>query len=173
MKWLDQIAVRLLASPILWGGLLSGAFHFTLKKTTLKLPPWLIERLTGQWESYTCTTLFLIALAFVTIRCVGLAIQFRAWQRFEGESAGDESDQPIALESRLDSLESDAWSKTSLLVRRLRDARQFRGHHDNASSLTTYLKELSNADYDRQHAEDGLMRMLTWAIPSCGSVATI
>src|SRR6478609_5932408 len=136
MKWLDQIAVRLLASPILWGGLLSGAFHFTLKKTTLKLPPWLIERLTGQWESYVCTTLFLIALAFFVTRCLGLAIQFRAWQRLERDGLHGEDEKPAPLQQRLEVLESDVWGKRSLLFRRLQDASQFCTRHD-ASSLTT------------------------------------
>jgi hypothetical protein len=172
MKWLDQIAVRLLASPILWGGLLSGAFHFTLKKTTLKLPPWLIERLTGQWESYVCTTLFLIALAFFVARCLGLAIQFRAWQRLERDGLHGEDEKPAPLQQRLEVLESDVWGKRSLLFRRLQDASQFCTRHD-ASSLTTHLKELSDASYDRLHADYGLLRTLIWAIPSSGSVATI
>ncbi|HEY2411420.1 MAG TPA: hypothetical protein VGI40_04225 [Pirellulaceae bacterium] len=173
MKWLDQIAVRLLASPILWGGLVSGAFHLTLKKTTLKLPPWLIERLTGQWESYVCTTLFLIAVAFFVTRCIGLTIQFRAWQRFENDGLHGDDEKLAPLQQRLEALENDVWSKRSLLFRRLHDAQQFCARHDSASSLTTHLKELSDAGYDRLHADYGLLRTLTWAIPSSGSVATI
>src|SRR5438445_334445 len=149
MNWIDRITGRLLASPILWGGLLSGAVHFTLKKTTLKLPPWLIERLTGHWESYVCTTLFLIALAVVVIRCVGLAIQFRAWQQFEADAVGGEGEEPVALQSRLESLESDALGKRSVLCQRLRDVRQFLARHEAAAALTTHVKELSDADYDR------------------------
>src|SRR4051812_5693045 len=124
MKWIDQIAVRLLASPILWGGLLSGAFHFGVKKIPLKLPPWLFERLTGQWESYACTTLFLIAVAFFVTRCVGLAIQFRAWQRFETDALHSEDEKRAPLNHRLEALESDVWCKRSLLCRRLHDALQ-------------------------------------------------
>jgi hypothetical protein len=173
MNWIDRIAGRLLASPLLWGGLVSGAFHFTLKKTTLRMPPWLIERLTGQWESYVCTSLFLIAIAFFVIRCVGMSIQFWAWQRFENDGLQGDDGKPAPLEHRLESLESDAISKRSLLCGRLHDARQICARHDSASVLTTQLKELSDADYDRLHADYGLLRTLIWAIPSCGSVATI
>src|SRR6185369_11909691 len=173
MKLVDRLGERLLLSPILWGGLLSGVFHFTLGKNPLKLPPWLLARLTGQWEGYVCTTLFLIAVAFLVIRCVGLAIQFRAWQRFEHDGVGAEGDKSVKLESLLDLLEADLWSKGSLLCQRLRDARQFCTRHDAASSLTTHLKELSDAAHDRLHVDYGLIRMLIWAIPSCGSVATI
>lgn len=173
MNWLDRIAGRLILSPILWGGLLSGAVHFTLAKNPLKLPPWIHERLTGQWESYVCTTLFLMALAFIVIRCVGLAIQFRAWQRFEADGASDEGERTLALEARVQSLESDGLGKRSLLCRRLQAARQFGTRHDATAALATHLKELSDADYDRLHADYSLLRMLIWAIPSCGSVATI
>jgi len=173
MNSIDRIAGRLLTSPILWGGLLSGAVHFTLKKSTLMLPPWIVERLTGQWESYVCTTLFLIALAFVVIRCVGLAIQFRAWQRFEADGAAGEGETSAALEARLDSLESEGLGKRSVLCQRLRAVRQFLVRHDATTALPTHLKELSDEDYDRLHTDYGLIRTLIWAIPSCGSVATI
>src|SRR4029079_18421820 len=171
MKWLDRFAERLLLSPILWGGLLSFGFHFFADRIPVKLPPWLMQRLTGQWESYVCTTLFFMALAFGIIRCIGLVIQFRVWQRFENDSLLTEGQQPITLQSHLESLESDALTTKSSLYKRLQDARQFCLRQDATSSLTTYLKERSESEYDRLHAQYGLMRMLIWAIPSCGSVA--
>ena len=61
MKWLDRFAERVFTSPLLWGGLVSVIFHTLLGRSQAWLPPWLVERLTGQWESYVCTTMFLIA----------------------------------------------------------------------------------------------------------------
>jgi len=172
MKWLDRFAERLILSPLLWGGVGAFVFHFLLERSLIKLPLWLMERLTGQWESYVCTTMFWIALAFVVRRCVGLAVQIRAWQCFESDGLQADGRQP-PLAKRLEVLENHGWLKKSLLYRRLQDARQFCLRSDANSSLPTHLKELSDADYDRLHAQYGLIRTLIWAIPSCGSVATI
>jgi len=172
MKWLDRISDRLLKSPILWGGLLSAGFHLTPGKNLLKLPPWLLERLTGLWEGYVCTTLFFIAAAFLVIRCVGLTIQYRAWQRLEQEGAA-EGEKSASCERQLEVLEGDTWGKRSHLCRRLRDVHQLQARPDGTSSLASHLKDLSEADHDRLFADYGLLRTLIWAIPSCGSVATI
>src|SRR5262245_21620875 len=171
MKWLDRFAERLFSSPLLWGGTASFIFHVLLERSQVKMPPWLLQRLTGQWESYVCTTMFLIALAFLVRRCIGLAIQIAAWQRFEHESLAAEGAIPLA--KRLDALEKHVWVKKSLLYRRLQEARQFCQRQDTTAPLATHLKELSDADYDRLQTQYGLMRILIWAIPSCGSVATI
>src|SRR5262245_4232761 len=171
MKWLDRFAERLFSSPLLWGGTASFIFHVLLERSQVKMPPWLLQRLTGQWESYVCTTMFLIALAFLVRRCIGLAIQIAAWQRFEHECSAAEGAIPLA--KRLDALEKHVWAKKSLLYRRLQEARQFCQRQDTTAPLSTHLKELSDADYDRLQTQYGLIRILIWAIPSCGSVATI
>src|SRR5262245_16314311 len=123
MKWLDRFGERLLSSPLLWGGLVSFIFHIGLDKRQLNLPPWLLQRLTGQWENYVCTTLFLIALAVVVIRCIGLAFQFRAWHYFENDALHAEGAESTPLAARLEALEKHAWAKKTLLYRRLEDAR--------------------------------------------------
>src|SRR5215471_17967365 len=119
MKWLDRFAERLFSSPILWGGTASFIFHVLLERSQVKLPPWLLQRLTGQWESYVCNTMFSIALAFVVRRCIGLAMQIAAWHRFEQDSSATEG--PIPLARRLEALEKQVWTKKSLLYRRLHD----------------------------------------------------
>jgi len=173
MKWLDRFAERLFSSPLLWGGVLSCIFHVALDKIPIKLPTWLAQRLTGQWESYVCTTLFLIAIAFVVLRCIRLGVQIRACHRFESDGAPTEGSGPVPLARRLEELATDGWAKKSLLYRRLQEAQQLCQRPDTGTTLPSLLKELSDADHDRLHADYGLMRTLIWAIPSCGSVATI
>jgi hypothetical protein len=173
MKWLDRLAERLFTSPLLWGGLLSVTFHTVLGSSQTRLPPWFLQRVTGQWESYVCTTMFLIALAFVVARCIGLAIQVQLWHRIEQEGLLANGPQAMDLAARLEGLDKHAWPKRSLLYRRIEDAHQCCLRDHAASSYSTLLKALSEADYDRLDAQYGLMRVLIWAIPSCGSVATI
>lgn len=173
MKWLDRFAERLFSSPLLWGGAASFAFHVVLERSQVKLPPWLLERLTGQWESYVCTTMFFIAIAFVVRRCVWLGIQISTSYWFQTESLNAEGLETATLDKCLEVFENRKLARKSLLYRRLQDAQQFSQRQGNGSSLLAHLKELSDADYDRLHTSYGLMRMLIWAIPSCGSVATI
>jgi hypothetical protein len=173
MKWLDRFAERLFTSPVLWGGLISIAFHTLLGRSQARLPAWLVQRLTGQWESYVCTTMFLIALAFVVARCISLAMQFGFWHKIEREGLLADAAPATPLAARLEAIEKHSGAKRSLLYRRLQDAQQSCLRDPAASSLSTQLKVLSDVDFDRLYAQYGLLRTLIWAIPSCGSVATI
>jgi hypothetical protein len=173
MIWLNRLANWLLLSPVLWGALSSTAFHLFLGTYHTRIAPWLLRCLTGQGESYVCTTLFFIAIAFVGKRCVYVAIQALALQRFAFDGANNTDLTKVGPEKQLESFEKHAWAKRSTLYRRLRDAWQLCNRQANRRLRPQQLEELANTDYDRIRVNYGLLRLLVWAIPSCASVSTI
>jgi hypothetical protein len=171
MKWLHRSTNQILFSPILWGVVSSTAFQVLLRRFDTAVAPWLRKYLTGQWDSYVCTTMFFVAVAFFVKRAVYLGIQWAAIQRCAGESTGDAEAGDQAAARMMDSMEQHAWATKSLLYRRLRDAWQFR--QQPGDQLSARLQELSDADAEGTHMSYGLLRLLIWAIPSCGCLATI
>jgi hypothetical protein len=177
MKWLHRSTNQLLSSPILWGVVSSTAFQVLLRRFDTAIAPSLRKYLTGQWDSYVCTTMFFIAIAFFIKRAVYLGIQWAAVQRCvseatgEAEAAGNADAGDEAAARMMNAMEQHAWATKSLLYRRLHDARQFR--QQSGDKLSARLQELSEADAEGSHMSYGLLRLLIWAIPSCGCLATI
>lgn len=172
MKLLERVTERVLWSPLLWGGAMAFAFHSLLEFSSFNLPGWALDRLTGKWESYVCSSLFFVAVAFLAIRCISLISQVRAWQLCATQQTTDDAE-PASFEILLEPLEANSWLKDSVLARRLRDVCDFSQREGTAAALDARMKQLSDADYDRLYTDYGWMRTLIWVIPSCGSVATL
>lgn len=174
MVWQNRLALRLITSPVLFGGLGSVAFHAAMHAYPSAVTPWLARCLTGRWECYVCTTLFLVAIAMLVKTGLYVALQMVTLHRFAADGSADSgSGRGVDLETQMEMLESHAWTRLSLLCRRLRNALQRDGRPDSARPFSERRQELADADYDRMQVRYSVLRLLIWAIPSCASVAAI
>ncbi|MFO0916482.1 MAG: hypothetical protein U0795_26230 [Pirellulales bacterium] len=172
MAWFDQIASRISTSPFLWGGGTSIAFHMVLAKAHDWVDPMVLRYSTGRWENYLSTTLFFVGVSYLVKRGAAIGIQTWMLGRLPAANSTDAAARDKSLEAWRLAVSKTPGLSSMTLGRRIQELSGYRKQQP-AAPLHAYAKELSEADYDRLYYSYGFIRLLTWAIPSCGSLATI
>lgn len=172
MVWLDRFTYRIMASPILWGGVAATAFHFLVRKSGEAIPPALLRCLTGSWDAYLSTTMFCMALAFIVVRAVEMVSDYLAIR--QSVPASDDARTPsVSPAEILENLDKNTFLRRSGWYQRLQEAHQLAKRSTASSDISSQLQVLSDSQFEQLRQRYSLARLLTWAIPSVGSVATV
>lgn len=172
MSFVDKLTQRIFRSALLWGGVLTVGFYMLLDVTNEHVNPWLLRALTGRWEAYLCTALFLVGIAGLTIRGIEIALQWWSLAQLPPTPSGGESAE-LSAEALLDELEKSDTTSASYLHNRLKKAVHLADSNASGSELSRQLADLADSDRMRMEQHYELTRLLGWALPAVGSLATI
>jgi biopolymer transport protein ExbB/TolQ len=170
---ITRVSNRIVASPLIWGGLACLGFYALLGQSTLNNP--LVAR---YFEShpveYITTALFFVGVAALVMKVLNLAIQRTGLEHPFLEAAPDDG-QPVedaaGLLSQLEG--APAPYRNGYLVRRLHAAVDFVRRKGTAETLDSHLHYLADEDVGRMHASYAFTRIIIWAIPILGFLGTV
>jgi biopolymer transport protein ExbB/TolQ len=172
---ISQVIQAVLRAPLLWGAAACAGFYaFVNGPIDIPLVMPLLKRYTMHHPvEYFEVTCFFIGAAVLVIKLIDVAQQWIMFDRpllppaaAEGRSL---EDCPMLL-ARLQA----AWGRQNhYLVRRLREGLQYIAQRDSAQGLDEQLRRLAENDADRAHADQGLLRLIIWAIPILGFLGTV
>lgn len=182
MVWLDRFTYRIVASPVLWGSAVAMAFHLLIRKSGDAIPPTVLRCLTGSWDTYLGTTLFFVAMAFIVVRTAEVLID--TWVLRQSVTGTDSSDngsaerqngrsKAVSATEQLELLEKNSWARRSHWFHRLQEAHRLASRYESPAEVSSQIQRLSDAHYDAFRQRYSVVRLLTWAIPSVGSIATV
>jgi biopolymer transport protein ExbB/TolQ len=172
MSFMDKLTQRIFRSALLWGGLLTVGFYMLLDVSDKYINPWLWRALTGRWEGYLCTALFFVGIAALSIRGIEVILQWWSLSRLTTTSVEGERTE-LSAEAALVELEKNNSASRGYLHHRLKKAVQLAESNSQGPEISRQLADL--ADADRAHLDQHyeLTRLLSWALPAVGSLATV
>lgn len=165
---------RIVASPLLWGGLLSFGFYAALLNGVID-HPLVLRYFAGHEVEYITTVMFFVGFAALALKYV----RVRAERKKLRHSPVLEPQPGHKVDSRhagrfLEELHlHEKENGRSILTWRLRQALQFVRRSGSASELDTELRYLSEEDAAKADADYGLVRLILWAVPMLGFLGTV
>lgn len=174
MKRTDSFFGRILASPLLWGGLMSLGFYAAVHRGPLD-HPLVLRYFAGHEVEYITTVMFFVALAVLGIKFLKIRFQ-KAALRQSPVLGGREAEKVDAryVDRYLDRLgQFEKKFGSSILTGRLRVALQFIRRCGSADELDTELRYLSEEDAAKADSDYGLVRLVLWAVPMLGFLGTV
>lgn len=172
---LRNLVHGLIASPWLWGGLLSVGFYAAVPH--LPVYQELIERyFCGHWVEYATAGLFFVGVAVLLTKALRLPAEHAALKRnlLSGLNADPPRD-PVAAAERIESelRQADRPDQQSRLAARLRDVCEYVRGRRSAEALDDHLGYLAELAGQRLHDSYALVRTVTWAVPILGFLGTV
>lgn len=169
----NQIALAVIRSSLVWGGLASLGFYALLHAGLLHGES--VRRyFTGNWVEYVVTIAFFVGLSELVLRAFDIAEQ--STSDSEPLLGGRPAEPRPAIEAvvLLDRLaELPNQRQNHYLPCRLRDALQWVSRKGSADTLDDQLKHLASVDVERAHSAYGLVRLLIWTVPLLGVLGTV
>jgi biopolymer transport protein ExbB/TolQ len=172
MSFVDKLTQGVFRSALLWGGLLTVGFYMLLDVTDQYFNPWLLRALTERWEAYLCTALFFVGVAALTIRGVAVGLQWAGLVQLPTTSAEGEGAE-LSAETILEELEKGDSTISSYLYERLKNVVRFAAGNSSGQELSRQLVDLADIDRSRMERHYELARLMIWALPAVGSLATV
>ena len=186
VKIFQTFCDRLFRVPLLWGMAAGFLFYAVMRQGPLH-SPFFARYADGHWILQVEFFLFFGAMAVLVAKLAGIARQRSALNRFEHS---------------VDPSRRIAGRTDDYLLRRMRDAAELvrrtigtcsastapvngagvpgfpgsgngGGMRPDPDRLDARLRELSEQDADRAHADYGLVRLVIWAIPIFGFLGTV
>jgi biopolymer transport protein ExbB/TolQ len=157
-----------LASPLLWGGLLTVGFYELIPH----LPVYreLAERyFCGHPLEYALAGMFFVGMSMLGVKLFKLHSERASLESCEIE-AGDE---PAEEKIRQAAIQMPRFTRQSQLAARLRDVLDYLKHRKSAAGLEEHLKYLDQLSADRLHDSYSLLQTITWAVPIVGFLGTV
>ena len=165
---------KILASPVLWGGILSVGFYVPIHLGWIS-DPFVQRYFTSHPILYAITIMFFVGLASLIAKHLGVLAE-----------RGVLRQTPILdprSPQKVDVRYADHYLATiqrhvqklgeSILSRRLQLALQFVKRCGSAEELDTELRYLSEEDATKADADYGLVRLVLWAVPMVGFLGTV
>ena len=165
---------RVAGSPILWGGLATGAFYLSIPHSPVAAD--LLQRyFCGHPLEYTTATLFFVGMAVLVTRFVA------GWR--DARSA-----RGVVLPDHLDALletESGGVARATVLKhhastwpdcrrgRRLTQLCTFVMRRQSGGGVAEHGRFLADQAAERIHESYSLVRTITWAVPILGFLGTV
>jgi MotA/TolQ/ExbB proton channel family len=169
----NKIALAVIRSSLVWGGLASLGFYALLHAGLLRGDGFQ-RYFAGHWVEYVETVIFFVGLSELVLRAFDIAEQSSA---IKEPLLGARPAEPrpaieaIVLLDRLAELPNQR--QTHYLPRRLREALEWVSRKGSADTLDEQLKFLADVDADRAHSGYALVRLIIWAIPILGFLGTV
>lgn len=175
MSRITSVSEWLLRQGVVWGGLFCLAFYAFVVRPADDAST-IGRYFDGDgWEvKYATATLFFVGLAGLTIRMLGLLVQFGALER-TGLSAPPADGQTPADADRL-LAEVDAAHESlqdGYFLRRLRHALLYVKDKGSADALDDQLRRLEDVDLDRMNQSYATVRVIASTIPILGFLGTV
>jgi hypothetical protein len=169
----NRMAVAMLRSSLLWGGLLSLGFY-TLIHTINFGGEFLWRYCASHPIVYAETILFFIGMAALVIRWFEVGAQSKLTAKPLLPAAGPTPEPPGVSTRLLHHLGSlSAIKQESYLGQRLRAALLHIGRTGTADGLDEELKYLSEGESIRAQSGYALVMIIVWAIPILGFLGTV
>ncbi|GHT20683.1 hypothetical protein FACS189419_00210 [Planctomycetales bacterium] len=164
---------KILASPLLFGGLLSFAFYLAIHKNYLAHP--LIHRyFAGHPVEYITTILFFVGFAILAAKFLRVFLQrqlIRTGQILPPlENKTDVRYAAVFLEQVR---QSEKKNGVTLLTERLRKALSFVVRSGSAKEMDDELRYLADGAVAKADTDYGLVRLILWAVPMLGFLGTV
>lgn len=169
----NRIALAVIRSSLVWGGLASLGFYALLHAGLLH-PESFRRYVTGNWVEYVETIAFFVGLSELVLRAFEIAEQSTSVH--EPLLGGRPAEPRPAIEAvvLLDRLaELPNQRQNHYLPRRLRDALEWVSRKSSADTLDDQLKHLATVAANRAHAGYAYVRLITWVIPIVGLLGTV
>ncbi|MDR1963723.1 MAG: MotA/TolQ/ExbB proton channel family protein [Planctomycetaceae bacterium] len=163
---------KILASPFLWGGLLSLGFYLPIHKGLID-HPLIVRYFAGHPVEYITTILFFIGVAILGIKYLHVLSQRQLLRQSPILEPCHKVnvrfvDRYLEILSR-----HEQKHGSSILTRRLRLALNFVRRCGSAEELDSELRYLSEEDAAKTDADYGLVRLILWAVPMLGFLGTV
>ncbi|TWU21899.1 MotA/TolQ/ExbB proton channel family protein [Bythopirellula polymerisocia] len=173
MSRVSSISEWLLRQSFIWGGLACLTFYALVVGGSE--PGSTIQRyFAGHWINYTTTTIFFVGLAALTIKMLGLMVQFATLDNIklppagvQGQTVGDAPELLAGL-AKLSSALQNCY-----LAERLRNALEYVQQKGSADTLESHLHHLEDADATRSHQSYSMVRIIFSTIPILGFLGTV
>lgn len=173
MSRTNRIALAVMRSSLLWGGLASLGF-FTLIHTGALGDPFFFRYFASHWVLYAETIMFFVALAQLILRAGDLADQRARVKKIAFDAVppvGDPVFEAGVLQDQLALL--PASQRNDYLPTRLHEALEGIRRKSSAAELEADLRFLSDVDAGKAHAGYAMIRLIIWAIPILGFLGTV
>ena len=172
MNSLQRITAAVFKSSILWGGLAAAAFF------ALSINVWpnrFVHRYTmGNPIETVEVVCFCVGLASLALKAFDLVQQGQRFGRNLFGPCPDGGQELAECDGLLATLRAlPEASQNDYLVRRLLGGLEHVWRHRSPEGLEQRLKRLSEIDADRAYADQGLLRLIVWAIPILGFLGTV
>lgn len=168
----DQSAWRFIDGPIGLAAVLTVGFYTVLSSEGLKDS--IIQRYTSEHVTeYVIVAVLAWGVADLVLRCFSFRREGRAMrQAWLPERQGQE---PAASASQYHAAiqEMPEWMRTSRLGRRLQHALLYVHEKQSADGLDDHLRDLSERDSARTHANYAVPRFVVWITPVLGFLGTV
>ncbi len=162
----------LLRQAFVWGGLASLAFYAIAVHGAAE-GSFLSRYFAGHPVAYCTTVLFFVGVAALTIKWLGLVLQFatldsvRLPTTTEGQGVNEAEDLLSGLNNTSTTLQG------SYLVRRLREALEYVQGKGSADTLESHLRYLEDVDHARMYQSYAMLRIILSTIPILGFLGTV
>ncbi len=174
MNKLNRVAQALIQSPLVWGGLVCGAFYGAMNSFGPQGPLRQLfhDYFTAHPVNYAESAMFFVGIAALVVKAIHVVAQNRRLEepllgpRLSGDAAAD-------CDSLLARLDRRAAAGEHYLVRRVREALEHVRRRGSAESLPDELKYLSDLDVARAQDSYSLVKVILWAIPILGFLGTV
>jgi biopolymer transport protein ExbB/TolQ len=169
----NRIALTVMRSSLLWGGLASLGFY-TLILTGALSNPFFQRYFNDHWVLQAEMIMFFVALAQLILRAGDLADQRARLKKVgfdEIQPVGDAVFEAGVLQDQLGKLSES--QRNDYLPTRLNDALEGVRRKSNAAELESDLRFLSDADAGKAHSAYAMVRLIIWAIPILGFLGTV
>ena len=168
-------AQRLLASPLLWGGLLTAGFYRLIPSLPFQRD--LAARyFCGHPLEYATTALFFVGMTILAFKAFRLTAERAVLADGSlGDSPPEKSVGPLAMvgliEQRLRDL--PGRFRRTQLASRFGNTCDYVRDRNSTGDIEDHLKYLAELAAERLHTSYALVRTITWAIPILGFLGTV
>jgi hypothetical protein len=169
----NRIALTIMRSSLLWGGLASLGFY-TLIFTGALSDPFFQRYFNDHWVLQAEMIMFFVALAQLILRSGDLADQRARLTKvaFDGiPPVGDPDFEAGVLQEQLGKLTGS--HRNDYLPTRLNEALAWVRRKSSAAELDADLRFLSDVDAGKAHSAYAMIRLIIWAIPILGFLGTV
>lgn len=163
----------ILRQPLVWGGLGCLAFYAAIRQGVID-SPLVVRYADSHVVEYVTIALFFVGLAALTLRLIGLVVQYGVFHRELLEPIPSDGQAPAEAGRLLNKLALlPDYVQQSYLVERLRRALEYVFRKDSADDLDRHMQQLEEADAIRMSSGYAMVRIVVWAIPILGFLGTV
>lgn len=167
-----HLVIRACESPFLWAAALTAVFYFIISQESMAQT--VLRRYTTEHAvEYVITAFFIWGLTEVAFRMAGYPGEWRALEKLRMPTAPshDAWAEAAALQGFLER-QSPAL-RESRFGRRLQDVANGMQRMPSTEELPEYLRQLTDQDEARSHANYALVRFIVWLAPVLGFLGTV
>lgn len=173
MLKLNRFFSTVFGSPLVWGAAISVVYYQLLFHGPLGIP-FLVRYTATHPVEYVEAVCFFIGISCLLLKAWDVRHQSRSlrlplWNAVPGGERGETD-----AESLLAGVKAlPDWRQGHYLVRRVREALEFVCTRNSAEGLDNELRRLTDVDAERAYSDQGLLRLIIWAIPILGFLGTV